>query len=819
MFMLSFRRFLDFTSSARWFAFALGLLLAACGGGSDSQADLRRGPLAVTAADGSAYDPDDLYRFFAIAFGAAPGVTYQSQLLEAANAGMSIQRIVTVFTTKTQFTEVYPESLSNVEFAQRLVENVVGSTATAQAKQAAVADIVAALSLPNWSRGDVIYAIFNNLARKPADDPLWAGTASKLANQVTYARYFTETLKADTQDLEVLRRVVRPVSSGAADRPVAVAAQRLYRPPSYVILDGGMSFDPRGAALQHQWEVVSGPPGFVGFGYLDQRGRAGFSADTGTYQFRLTVHGSTASSVPVDVTVEVCCSNSVQVEEGANFIAKLPVYSIEQARKLFAAWAPQTLDDQFRFASQFGFSTFHLDFLAGRPAGDTLRKALDGKGFDAVPPAGGATITDYALGLQNVIKVPSSVNEVAYPADYTASKAVDILVKDPFCDTRPAFNFFPSEYLGKYAMPAVNAVPLGEGVLKMAGFVDAWFALRPNGVDGCFKDMRESFAATLDRLERLGANTVVLTPWTTFDGSGATWKVVQQAAITDGQFEWAVAQAKRRGFKVYWMNQIQVASRNPDGTGYYDSTNTTSQDVLRAMEALVPHLEERGAFLQRLGVDGVLMGPWYWVNFEGYLDAATFAERTGAVLRAMKKNFTGKLAYDVSAVLAQYPAVSSLIDHYRLGPTAFCDATTMDRFSVADLKDQFQRYHTQPFPGSRFPAYKDLVGQKPIIWEPRLDPRQDQFTNPGFVELTFCMPDASSNCGQRKHKPDFSMQAILLEAQLEFIASLPRSTLAGVSFPYWLDDNLYPTNNFPNLSGSIRAKPAEAIAYRWFNAR
>lgn len=802
-----------------WCTLVLGLLLTACGDGSDSQADLRRGPLAVTTADGTAYDPDDLYRFFAIAFSAAPGVTYQSQLLEAANAGMSIQRIVNVFTTKTQFTDVYPESLSNAEFAQRLVENVVGSTATAPAKQAAVADILAALSLPNWSRGDVIFAIFNNLARKPADDPLWAGTASKLANQVAYARYFTETVKADTLDLEVLRRVIRPVSSGAADRPVAVAAQRLYRPPSYVILDGGMSFDPRGAAVQHQWEVVSGPPGFVGFGYLDQQGRAGFAAEAGTYRFRLTVHGSVASSDPVEVTVEVCCDNAVAVDQGANFIAKLPHYSIDEARKVFASRAPKTLDEQFRFASEFGFSSFHLDFLTGLPAATTLRKVLDGTGFDAVPPAGGATIVDYALGFQNVVKVSSRVNEIAYPADYAASKAVDISVKDPFCDTRPEFNFFPSEYLGRYAMPAVNPVPLGDGVLKMAGFVDAWFALRPNGVSGCFKDMRESFTATLDRLERLGANTVVLIPWTTFDGSSATWKVVQQAAITDGQFEWAVAQAKRRGFKVYWMNQIQVASRNPDGTGYYDSTNTTSQEVLRAMDALVPHLEERGAFLQRLGVDGVLMGPWYWVNFEGYLNPATFAERTGAVLRAMKKSFSGKIAYDVSAVLAQYPAVSSLIDYYRLGPTAFYDTTTMDRFSLADLKDQFHRYHTQPFPGSQTPSYKDLVGNKPIIWEPRLDTRQDQFTNPGFVELTFCMPDADSACGQRKYKPDFSMQAVLLEAQLQFIASLPRSSLAGVSFPYWLDDNLYPTNNFPNLSGSIRAKPAEVIAYRWFTAR
>ena len=104
--------------------------LVACGGGSEIE-DGKRAPLAVTTTPASsAYDRDDLYRFFAIAFGAAPGVTYMGQLLEAANAGMSIKAIVNVFTTKTQFTEVYPNSLSNADFARKLVDNVVGASAT-----------------------------------------------------------------------------------------------------------------------------------------------------------------------------------------------------------------------------------------------------------------------------------------------------------------------------------------------------------------------------------------------------------------------------------------------------------------------------------------------------------------------------------------------------------------------------------------------------------------------------------------------------------------------------------------------------------------
>jgi len=134
------------------------------------------------------------------------------QLVEAADYGLSIKQIVNIFTTKPQFLETYPVALSNQEFAQKLVDNVVGTSASAAAKAEAVSDIVEALKLPNWTRGDITYAIFNNLAKKPADDAKWAATARKMAHQVAYAKHFTEAMKVDTTHLPALRAVVREVT-------------------------------------------------------------------------------------------------------------------------------------------------------------------------------------------------------------------------------------------------------------------------------------------------------------------------------------------------------------------------------------------------------------------------------------------------------------------------------------------------------------------------------------------------------------------------------------------------------------------------------
>ena len=105
----------------------------------------------------------EMYQFFSVAFGAAPGTTYWSQVREAVESGMSTLEIVEVFTTKPQFLSTYPQSLSPEDFATRLVQNVVKDSATPAAKELAAKQIVDALGA-GLSRGEVIYNVFSNLA-------------------------------------------------------------------------------------------------------------------------------------------------------------------------------------------------------------------------------------------------------------------------------------------------------------------------------------------------------------------------------------------------------------------------------------------------------------------------------------------------------------------------------------------------------------------------------------------------------------------------------------------------------------------------------
>lgn len=155
---------------------------------------------------------DSLYNFFVVAFNAAPGTEYMNQLATAYNYGMSVKDIVNVFSTKPQFTDVYPVSLTNEQLATKLVANIVKTSATEHAKSDAVKDILAAMAA-GYSRGDVLYQVFGNLAKMPITDPVWGQTTQQFINENAVAKYYTEVMGSNSTDLATLRAVIGSVDN------------------------------------------------------------------------------------------------------------------------------------------------------------------------------------------------------------------------------------------------------------------------------------------------------------------------------------------------------------------------------------------------------------------------------------------------------------------------------------------------------------------------------------------------------------------------------------------------------------------------------
>jgi hypothetical protein len=167
-----------------------------------------------TTHDSYSAVPSALWHFFIVAFNGAPGVTYMNQLKEAFDAGYSVKDIVNVFTTKSQFTDIYPDSLSKTQFAEKLTNNVVKDSASTEAKQKAVSDIVGALD-SGLSRGDVIYNVFGNLSSVPTTNAVWGNTSKQFENQIAVAQFYTDDMSQSTTYIPQLRAILGAVDQNS----------------------------------------------------------------------------------------------------------------------------------------------------------------------------------------------------------------------------------------------------------------------------------------------------------------------------------------------------------------------------------------------------------------------------------------------------------------------------------------------------------------------------------------------------------------------------------------------------------------------------
>jgi hypothetical protein len=165
---------------------------------------------------------DGLYQIAIAAFGAVPGKVYMEQLAGAyeyfnkaqtnPNDGTAaLGTILEILTGKAAFTDIYPETLSPREFATKLVNRVVKSSAVDAVKSSAIDDLEAALNA-GWSRAKVILQGSLNLSSIAVTDLAWGNTAKQFQNQLAVSRYYTEVLAVDTTDLARLQGVLASIT-------------------------------------------------------------------------------------------------------------------------------------------------------------------------------------------------------------------------------------------------------------------------------------------------------------------------------------------------------------------------------------------------------------------------------------------------------------------------------------------------------------------------------------------------------------------------------------------------------------------------------
>jgi hypothetical protein len=184
---------------------------------------------------------DGLYQIAIAAFGAVPGKIYMEQLAGAyeyfnnaqssPNDGtVALGTILEILTGKAAFTDIYPETLSHREFATKLVNRVVKSSAVDAVKLSAIDDLEGALNA-GWSRAKVILQGSSNLSNIAETDPAWGNTARQFQKQLAVARYYTEVAGLETTDLSRLQGVLSTITPESDVSTVSKIVEIIGTPP------------------------------------------------------------------------------------------------------------------------------------------------------------------------------------------------------------------------------------------------------------------------------------------------------------------------------------------------------------------------------------------------------------------------------------------------------------------------------------------------------------------------------------------------------------------------------------------------------------
>ena len=435
-----------------------------------------------------------------------------------------------------------------------------------------------------------------------------------------------------------------------------------------------------------------------------------------------------------------------------------------------------------------------------RSATAVMLGALVCAAFSAVALAQGA------VTFPDMLVLPTDVRLINYPADYQNAKPATVTVADPYCAIATDTVAFPADYLGAFPLPEIKGAPFPPNIRRGVSVKDYWDFGRTDPSDnvGCGGDIQTAFAATVDRLARLGVDHVNMTQWMFLvDGARPELGFVGEQ-MTEDDLKWIAATAASRGLKVHLKMQIagyRTGSRPPDpipldwATRFLDAYSDYSVAQVKTAAA---------AGLEAYQLDFIGLTPY--LNWSQQREL--WLAKMKALADRLRSVFPGKIFYGQSNPYLIDADLMSRIDWIELDPAIYAytfPPLDNDNLTVADVKARLL---------SIWGGIAQQIGtaRKPVRWLVFTQSHRN-YLKSGWIEDGHCV----DNCMQQSIRTDFSVQAVAYEAYFEAIREQTFFETASVdAHGYWYVDVILPKDSFPNISQSPRNKPAEAILAAWF---
>lgn len=378
----------------------------------------------------------------------------------------------------------------------------------------------------------------------------------------------------------------------------------------------------------------------------------------------------------------------------------------------------------------------------------------------------------------------------------------------------------PASYAGVFSIPTPSQ-KLPANVIRGIGLKD-YYPFDPTGKIGACNnanlvgtsEAHAAYTSTLDRLKADGVQVVWVYNYGVFDDfSKPLYNIIPSTLqISNAEMSFLVLEAAKRNLKVYvaWQILPQDAKGNWLPVATPIPANTLSTLVASYKQWILQY----AAFSQSIGVSGMAAdwSAYYVANDPLY--SQQYMTAMLDIVKSIRAVFSGKITYGDSGQLIDSRFVG-FVDFLKIGLASPYPAPTLQANQNLSVGMMVPIYlntiaNYLPFGPVNIPAIFDLL----------VESKYDFFVN-GWTEDGFCV----SNCIQNTYTTDFSVQAIGIEASLEAVGNQTTFQTAGVNIGtgYWLSDTMVPVNDnltantgFPNLSESVRNKPAENIIKYWY---
>lgn len=377
------------------------------------------------------------------------------------------------------------------------------------------------------------------------------------------------------------------------------------------------------------------------------------------------------------------------------------------------------------------------------------------------------------------------------------------------CTLKTYTTSYPNDYLGSNPIPT-STQRFDISYVRSIGLKD-YYPTDNNNCNSVNEHSRLLFKKTLDRLQALGVDTVEIYQYGPVDNFNAsTWTINENNwQIPKSELVWFFQEAHSRNIKVTLVWQLWGVDKLGNNI---NTTNPTEIEMITVLRGWKNVIVEMARLSQANNVDNLLI---QWSAFH-YPIVTTYHETATqeflSIISDIRSVFTGKLFmgtprfYD-NRIIERVDAIV-----IPLTPSNWSYVDDLN-ISVSLLK---QRY-TDAIVGKYldFSLYANMLPRNvPVIWDFNIQSR-DKALSDGWIEDGFCV----ANCIQNTYRTDFSIQALAIEGAFQAIKDQTYFKTYGVNFStgYWHTDTLVAgSEGFPNLSQSIRGKPAENIVKAWF---